>query len=216
MGMVHYRRIGEFLANRFLLSLVALIILVGLLWAFRITILRTMGDLLIDQDQEVQADAVYVLGGSPIERGGEAARLLGANKAPVAICTGENINHVLEGEGFLLTDARLSRNAMLRAGADTAAVKELTVGTSTWEEAAAILEHARRNGSDTIIVVTTEFHLRRVKRVFRKQGKGSGITVIARGARSQQYDSDRWWESEEGLLMVNNEYVKSLYYLWKY
>jgi hypothetical protein len=35
-------------------------------------------------------------------------------------------------------------------------------------------------------------------------------------ANSLVYDSDSWWTSEEGLLMVNNEYVKLLYYLVKY
>ena len=36
MGMVHYRRIGEFLANRFLLSLVALLRLRGRMTAAEI------------------------------------------------------------------------------------------------------------------------------------------------------------------------------------
>jgi hypothetical protein len=30
------------------------------------------------------------------------------------------------------------------------------------------------------------------------------------------YDPERWWDTEEGLLMVNNEYVKLLYYALKY
>lgn len=199
-----------------MLSFLGIAIVFGLMWAFRYTLLRATGDLLIDQDKELHADAIYVLGGSPIERGREAARLLGANKADHAFCTGENFYPLLAAEGIDLTEAQLSQNAILRNGADSSKVGLLEVGTSTWEEAVAILEHATASNFDTITVVSTEFHLRRVKRVLRKQGKGKGITILVRGAFSDRYDSNRWWESEEGLLMVNNEYMKLMYYRWKY
>lgn len=214
--MAFLRRTAEFLLNRFMLSFLGIAIVLALLWAFRYTLLRATGDMLIDQDKELHADAIYVLGGSPIERGREAARLLGANKADLAFCTGENYYPLLAAEGIDLTEAELSQNAMLRTGADSSKVSLLQTGTSTWEEAGVILAHATANSYDTITVVSTEFHLRRVKRVLRKQGKGKGITVLVRGAYSDRYDSNRWWQSEEGLLMVNNEYVKLMYYLWKY
>jgi len=35
-------------------------------------------------------------------------------------------------------------------------------------------------------------------------------------APSSEYDVNAWWNSEQGLLMVNNEYVKTLYYLLKH
>lgn len=214
--MAFLRRTAEFLLNRFMLSFLGIAIVIGLLWSFRYTLMRATGDMLMDQDKELHADAIYVLGGSPIERGREAARLLGANKADRAFCTGVNMYPVLQAEGIELTEAELSQRAMLRTGADSSKVATLKLGTSTWEEAGAILAHATENKYDTITVVSTEFHLRRVKRVLRKQGKGMGITVLVRGAYSDRYDSKRWWKSEEGLLMVNNEYVKLLYYLWKY
>ena len=71
-----FRRVGELLAGRFMLSLIALAIVLGLAWSFRWPLLRGVGHFLIKPDKEVPADAVYVLGGSPLERGVEAARLL--------------------------------------------------------------------------------------------------------------------------------------------
>lgn len=65
-------------------------------------------------------------------------------------------------------------------------------------------------------MVSTEFHLRRVRWVFRRNFKGTGITVLVQPAQSRRYDAARWWASEEGLLMVNNEYVKLAYYLLRY
>lgn len=214
--MAALRRAGEFFAGRFMLSLVALAIVVGLGWLFRYPLLRGVGHFLIKQDNELHADAVYVLGGAPVERGTEAARLVMTGLAGTAVCMGENIPTVLEAEGSLLSDADLSRRVMLRAGADSTRIEQVERGTSTWEEATAALAHAQARGYDTMTVVSTEFHLRRVKRVFRQQLHGRPITVIVRGAPSQSYDSERWWTSEEGLLMVNNEYVKLLYYWVKY
>lgn len=216
MAATAFRRIGEFFTGRLMLSLVALVIVLLLLWLFRYPLLRVTGRFLIKPDPELHADAVYVLGGSPLERGTEAARLVNAGLASTGVCMGENIPTVLEAEGLYLSDADLSRNVMLRAGTDSSRIELVEHGTSTWEEATAILAHAQARGHDTITVVTTEFHLRRVKRVFRKQLNGRAITVLARGARSRSYDSERWWESEEGLLMVNNEYVKLFYYWVKY
>jgi uncharacterized SAM-binding protein YcdF (DUF218 family) len=132
------------------------------------------------------------------------------------IATGSNIPGVMEGEGIMLNEAVLSKRAALRAGADSTRIRLIEAGTSTWEEAALIHADATEQRFDTVLVVSTEFHLRRVSRVFRKRFAGSSVHLRFVAANSLVYDSDSWWTSEEGLLMVNNEYVKLLYYLVKY
>ena len=79
-----------------------------------------------------------------------------------------------------------------------------------------MLHHARKKGFGTIVVITTDLHTRRVKRVFAKRFEGSGINVLVNAAPSSEYDPEHWWDSEPGLLMVNNEYVKTLYYFLKH
>jgi uncharacterized SAM-binding protein YcdF (DUF218 family) len=210
------RRIWELISGRLLLGLVAIGILMALLWAFRYPVLRGVGNFLITADAIEPSDAVYALGGSPLERGAEAAHLLRAGMAPVAYCTGLNVPASLQAEGLLITEAEQTRKVALKAGAHPAQVELLVVGTSTWEESEAILLHARQQGYKSIILVSTEFHLRRVGRVFRKRFAREGVDVRLHAAPSVAYNSERWWESEEGLLMVNNEYVKLLYYWIKY
>lgn len=185
-------------------------------WLFRTPLLRALGDRLIDPDPLVHADAVYMLGGQPLERGIAAARLVNEGYAPKAVSIGEIINSTLQLQGLSLNDAILGRQVMEGCGVPPERIEELPIGTSTWEEAGAILEHATTHGLDTIIIVSTDFHLRRIKRVFRKRLEGRPITVVLRPAASLNYDPARWWDSEEGLLMVNNEYVKSMYYWLKY
>lgn len=196
--------------------LIALAIVVLAAWAFRTQLLRALGDRLIVPDPLVKADAVYMLGGQPLERGIAAARLVKDGYAPRAVSIGEIVNSTLQLQGILLNDAALGRQVMERCGVDPSRIEELPIGTSTWEEAGAILDHATTHGHDTIIIVSTDFHLRRIKRVFRKRLEGRPVTVMLRPAASLNYDPARWWESEEGLLMVNNEYVKSMYYWVKY
>ncbi len=206
---------GEFLLGRVLWFLIPLL-LIGLLFAFRVPLLHGFGSLLIKEDALVHADAIYVLGGSPRERGAKGAELLQQGWASTMIATGSNIPGVMEGEGIMLNEAVLSKRAALRAGADSTRIRLIEKGTSTWEEAALIHADAMEQRYDTVLVVSTEFHLRRVSRVFRKRFAGSGVHLRFVAANSLVYDSDRWWTSEEGLLMVNNEYVKLLYYLIKY
>lgn len=196
--------------------LFALLMIALALWVFRFPLLRAIGDLLIKNDKIHHADAIYVLGGASVDRGNAAAELMKNRSAPVAFCTGENIPQSLLGEGLLLTEGRLTTNVMLRNGVLEEQVFPIEKGTSTWDESHIILDHARKIPADTIILVTTDFHSRRVGRVFRAPFRKSGITVMVHGAPSSTYDAKRWWESEEGLLMVNNEYVKSIYYWLKY
>lgn len=201
--------------GRILWILIPLLVL-GLLFAFRVPLLHGLGAMLIKEDALVHADAVYVLGGSPRERGAKGAELLHEGWTEQLVATGSNIPGVLEGEGIMLNEATLSKRAALREGADSTRIRLIEHGTSTWEEAGLIRADALQHQFDTILVVSTEFHLRRVSRVFRKHFAGTDVQLRFIAANSLVYDSDRWWTSEEGLLMVNNEYVKLLYYLIKY
>ncbi len=204
------------LSGRFIWPLIVIIVLFTVIWLFRFPILRATGDLLINNDPAVRTHALYVLGGAPADRGRAAAEWLDRDLAPKAYCLGKNIPQVMEAAGMMYNEGMLTADMMVRSGADPDRVHVLAEGTSTWEESHAILEHALQLGFDSITVLTTDLHSRRVGRVFRAPFRKNGITVLVHGAPSSQYDPQRWWENEEGLLMVNNEYVKLMYYWLKY
>ncbi|HNU57058.1 MAG TPA: YdcF family protein [Flavobacteriales bacterium] len=206
---------GRWLRGWRLLLPIALLLII-LAWYGRYRILHGLGACLIEDDAPTHADAIYVLGGAPFDRGTYAAELLERDVAPIAYATGSNHSSILKAEGRLVTEAELSCRAAVRAGTPPARILPLTYGTSTFEEAQGVLYHAQRIDADTIVVLTTDFHTRRVGKVFRKRFEGSGIHVLVASAPSTEYDADRWWESEQGLLMVNNELVKSLFYALKY
>jgi len=210
------RRIGEFFMGRLMLTLIILVVLLGSFWAFRYPLLRATGRFLVREDAKAKGDVLIVLGGAALERGMAAARSFKEGTADRAVFTGGSVPPSLQAVGLLHSEARVTRDVAARAGMPVGATELLEVGTSTWEECAAVRDLARSSGFDTVVVVTTEFHTRRVGRVFRKLLGPAGITVLVRAAPSIQYDAAHWWRTEEGLLMVNNEYVKLLYYAFKY
>ncbi len=210
------RRIGEFLVGRVMLGSLVLLVLLAVGYGLRFPILRATGAMLIAEDPRVPCDAIYVLGGSPLERGALGGELLMEGLAPVVYCTGSTTPTTLLTLGLTHSEAQLSRIAAMDTGADSTRVIAVNEGTSTFEEAELIIAQAERLGYNDIGIISTEFHSRRVGRVFRKRAKGTGIVIHVFAASSQRYNSKRWWASEEGLLMVNNEYVKLGYYLLKH
>ena len=202
--------------GRVMLSMVTIGLLIGLVWVFRYPVLRATGRFLIREDVNAKGDVMIVLGGAPVDRGIAAARLFKEGTAPLAVFTGGMVPPSLQAAGVLRNEATLTRDVALRMGMPQESTALLEQGSSTWEEGEAVREFARTNGYDTVVVVTTEFHTRRVGRVFRKLLEPAKIQVLVRAAPSVQYRAAQWWRSEEGLLMVNNEYVKLLYYTVKY
>lgn len=171
---------------------------------------------LIKSDELEKAEVAFVLGGSSMDRGKEAARIYEDGWVPQLVSTGENIPSVLEIKGIMESEAELTKQQMVSAGVHSSVCIILTRGTSTKEEAEAILEYCERHGHKKIMIISNKFHLRRIHKVFRSRFKEKGIDIILHGAASSRYDELNWWESEEGLIATNNEYMKLCYYWWNY
>ena len=66
------------------------------------------------------------------------------------------------------------------------------------------------------MVLSSMLHTRRVHYVFTRLFKENGIRLLVKGADALYYSEKLWWESEDGMLMINNEYTKMIYYFFKY
>ena len=206
----------ERLASRFLMAVLVLAVLAGSAWLFRRPLMRGAATYLVKEDALAPCDAIYVLGGSPLERGTKAVELWRAGIAPRLVCTGANLPASRDVACEQLTESQLTARVAMMQGADSASVVVLNVATSTWEEAEAVRAHAIEHGYGTIMVLSTDMHMRRVGRVFRKQLKGTGIDVKLVSAPGRDYELLRWWDTEEGMIMLVNEYSKLVYYWMKY
>ena len=178
-------------------------------------IMRVFGNYLIKEDELSTCEALFLLSGNPKDRAMEAARLLKAEYAPKVVCTGESVHRILLVVGDSTDEAGLSRMELLAAGIPDTQIEVLHIGTSTREESEAILAYCRIKGYKKIMVVSDKFHTNRIDYAFRDVFEDAGIKLVLRGSPSKAYSESNWWANEEGLIMVNNEYIKLLYYYIK-
>ncbi|MEL6590762.1 MAG: YdcF family protein, partial [Bacteroidota bacterium] len=136
--------------------------------------------------------------------------------APRIISLGSGVSPTLAALGNPITDAEIGRRALIMGGIDSSRIEAVPIGSSTFEESEEVLGFSQVRGYQKIIILTSKFHTRRVANVFREKFREAGIEVVILGAEPKTYELEEWWESEEALLFVNNEYVKLLYYAFKY
>lgn len=175
-----------------------------------------MGSYLTCIDSLQNVDVIFVLGGSAYDRGNEAAKIYHQGYAKYIVTTSGNIPDDLKALGIEYYESEITRLGILKNDVPDSCVLALKEATSTKEEAEVILKFCKTYEVRSCIILSSIFHTRRVKSVFSKLLESEGIKVIIRGAPSSIYNENKWWRYEQGMIMVNNEYVKLLYYALKY
>ncbi len=184
---------------------------------FRVPILQSIGNFLIKEDQLSKSDAIFVLGGNIFDRSTHGVYLYQQDYADTILPLGETVEKILIAANVNKPDAILAKEYMMgELNTPANVIKPIIKGTSTKEEADAILNYSIKNNYRKIIVVSDKFHLRRISNTFKAEFDKNGIEVLLSGAPNSSYREDFWWKYEQGLIMVNNEYVKLLYYMVKY
>lgn len=192
-----------------------LILLTLCIFLFKDSILKNVAAFLIKEDDFTYIENAFVLSGGAFDRGNKAAQLWSDKKIKKIICTGANQSpdlKVLQKDTF---ESDLTKIQIVKNGVPENNVSLLKKGTSTLEESEAILNYCIENGINKTVIISSKFHTRRVNQVFRKKFNAENITIYIVGASSSQYNEMKWWKSEYGLIALNNEYLKQLYYLLK-
>jgi uncharacterized SAM-binding protein YcdF (DUF218 family) len=202
--------------RKLIITIAVFVFIIVLFFLFRIPLLQAAGNYLIKEDKLQKADAIFVLSGDPFDRGRQAQVLYNEGYAPVIVVTGENISHNLKALGVYYAESDLTKHFLVNSGIDSSAIIILREGTSTIQEADVIINYAKENSLDKIIVVSSHFHTRRIHKYYHPIFQKENIELIVQGAPSSLYDEQEWWKEEDGLIMVNNEFVKLVYYRLKY
>ena len=208
--------IKKFLKRLVLFIIIPILLIVSILFLFKESILLKMGDYLVLEDSLVHCRVAFVLSGGPIERGVVAATLLKAKHCDTVICTGEIVPEIVNLVNKPFTEGQLTQLVLLKEGVDSNKIQLMNTGTSTYEEANAILIYCQQRKIQSFIVVSSKFHTRRVRKIFDKFEISKDFKIIIRGGASVSFMENNWWRDEDGLLFVNNEYLKLLYYWYKY
>ena len=183
---------------------------------FRTAILRAFSNYLIVETNCDNMEYAFVLSGGAYDRGNEGASLYHEGKVKHIICIGENQSPDIMALGIDTLECDLTKLQLIHMGVPEVAISLIKEGTSTLEESEIILNFCMAKGLDSILIISSKFHTRRVHQVFTKKFSEEGIYVCIHGAPSSLYDEVNWWKSEYGLIALNNEYLKQCYYLINY
>lgn len=188
----------------------------GLSLAFHKSILRGCATLLMHEDELQKAEAIFVLSGGSYDRGNEAAQLFLQGYSNRLVCTGGNPYVELKVFNIDTLESDMCVANLRRWSIPDSCIIRLKYGTSTREEFDTIIGYCLQLKLRKVIVLSSRLHTGRVNSVFRKKMDEVGIELILHGAPSSRFNEYLWWQSEDGLIAVNNEWLKTIYYWCKY
>ena len=180
------------------------------------SIFRGIGKWLHATDAPEQTEMCFVLGGNSYERGIAATALFKQFPEQKFIATGGNYPYQILCLDTMMLESELTRHFMLNQGVPAEQVDTLSSAHSTMDESNEILTWCKSNNAKHITVISSAFHMRRVRMVFEDKFEEAGIQINFHGAAPIEYNELNWWQNEEGMIMTNNELVKILYYAVKY
>ena len=175
------------------------------------------GHFLVRVDPPVRADAIYVLGGSRVDRWLEAVELYKAGHAPLIILSPgsqEPGQRALAAQGIRApSEVDIARDVMVGQMGLPATAVEILPGTvdNTAQEAEAIAGRARASGWRTLIIVTSRPSTRRAGYAF-ERALGSGVQVVVRHPPSDNFNGAWWWTDRAWFRATFYEFPKLVAY----
>lgn len=204
--------------SRRALFALAAIMLLALVYVFRAEALAASANFLVVRDKLDSADIIFLLNGDLTTRPAHAAKLLRQGMASrIVIAREEDSPGVQIGAYPNVTDSNI---AVLRGlGVPESKIVQLKwqKGVAhTVDEARALLEYSQENRVRTVILVTSDLHSRRARFIFRKVLSGTSVRIMSAPVSDLKYGAHNWWTIEDGVVGVQNEYIKLVYYYLRY
>lgn len=188
--------------KRLLTVLLVLVLIAGGLVLFHRPLLTALAQFLIVQDSLDRADVLVVLSGARRdERIRQAAELFRQGYAPLVILSGGE-----ELEGIPIPE--LQRAQALKHGIPASALRFEELSTSTAEQARYLRTILEAMGARRAIVVTSSFHTRRTRYVFRKIFSESLVEVRVYPVQQDIFNPVEWWTRDWDTEQVALEYIK--------
>jgi len=182
-----------------LLVIIAIAVLIWLVGLF--VFAQRVRDLTPAEDP-ARADAIVALTGPSSERVNAAVRLLEQGKGRRVLISGVN-REVRRRE---LRELVPGSSRLFNCCVDLGFEAEDTVGNA--QEIAA---WARSKGYDSLIVVTSDYHMPRS--LVEIRGQLPGVTLTPYAVSTPSLDNDQWWRAAVTARRMTLEYMKYLYAL---
>jgi uncharacterized SAM-binding protein YcdF (DUF218 family) len=190
----------RFLPLVVILSVVALVVLV-------VVTFRGLGPWLVVNEPLVRSDVIFVTDGQTPQRELEGAALFLDGWAPrVAVTLPRDLmsedTRRLSGEP---TPQEHSVQVLRHRGVPEGAIIRLgRMVENTEQELQADFDYARAHGFRRVIIVSSPYHTRRIRVIWRSRFEGE-IPAVVRTTRYEPDDFSRWWRSRRPLEAVVHE-----------
>ena len=120
-------------------------------------------------------------------------------------------------EGVALPEPEITRRVLLKLGVPPEDVVILPgASQSTFDDARLVAKLVAGRPHTSIAVVTSDYHTRRSRWIFRRVLGGLPVEIHMVAAPTDYYSADDWWRYEAGFSMYCAEYMKFGYYLLRY
>jgi uncharacterized SAM-binding protein YcdF (DUF218 family) len=197
-----------------LLAIVCALLLVC--YVFRAPLLTGLAEAWVVNDPATNADAIVILGGGLENRPFAAAKLFHDGLAPRILYM--DVRHSPAEEiGVTLTEREATRRILLSNGVPDSAMTAIGEHVAnTYDESKAVQAWMEKSGAKSIIIPTDVFHTRRVRWVFGKELRNTKAEIHVVAIDPRRYKINDWWRNEEGVIAFQNEFLKFVYYRFKY
>ncbi|MDP4086526.1 MAG: YdcF family protein [Bacillota bacterium] len=159
------------------------------------------GKFLVIHGKIHKSDAIVVLSGDRGERIEKAAELYHKGYGKYFVISGGHIyQHI--------TSAQLMRDHAIALGVPKQAILLENRADSTYENAHFTKSVLKKNSIHSAIIVSSNYHMRRVKMIFDREYKNTKILLEYTSAKDPEFHESNWWSSNKSILITLNEYLK--------
>ena len=188
-----------------LIALLVLLVMCAVLYWARHPILRFVAESWVIDAPAAHADALLLLGDDNFyaDRATHAAELIRHGVAPLVVASGRRLRPsagVVELQEHDLIERGVPKDKLIRFPHDA---------DSTLEEAGALARLCSERHFRSVIVVTSNYHARRARYIFKKVFPPA-IAVSVAGAHDGDFDPEHWWEKRKSQELFLHEIVGML------
>jgi uncharacterized SAM-binding protein YcdF (DUF218 family) len=193
-----------------LIVVLLLILFCGVLYLVRGPILRFVGENWIVEDPLEHSGAIIVLSDDNFyaDRATRAAELYRQGMAPVVVASGRRLRPFAGIAELMVRD--LSERGVPKDKIEAFAQD----ADNTREEAQALAQLVARKKWRSIIVVTSNYHTRRTRYIFRRVFP-SAIQVRVASARDGDFDPQNWWQHRKSIKQLTKEMAGLVVAMWE-
>ena len=163
----------------------------------------SVGFLVVNDPQH--ADVIVVLAGETDKRPARGLELLSAGYAPRI-----QIDVSATGEVFGQSMVEIARTYAQRQAQRSAITICPIFGLSTKTESQDVLRCLANTGAKSILLVTSDYHTRRARSIFRHELPGHQISVAA--ATDPQQFGSAWWKHRQWAKMNFDEWLRLVWW----